>query len=132
MTELYKFSSAEDRKASLRRLDRISAEMWRIIRATHVIVAGKAGEVATWGTDEEGNPQPVLDDKPKIEAARTLIQVEARRAKLLGLDAPTRHEELTLDVLDAEIERLSAALGDEGRRIVNECGYRTEEPPRPG
>jgi hypothetical protein len=34
-----------------------------------------------------------------------------RRAKLLGLDAPTTREVVMLDAIDAEIERLIAELG---------------------
>jgi len=53
-----------------------------------------------------------------------LIRVDQRRAKLLGLDAPTEHAVLTIDRLDAEICRLAAALGDTGSRILDESGDR--------
>jgi hypothetical protein len=38
------------------------------------------------------------------------IRVLERRAKMLGLDAPTRTEVLTLDAIDAEIRQLEAEL----------------------
>jgi hypothetical protein len=33
-----------------------------------------------------------------------------RRARLLGLDAPTQHQVLTIDAIDEEIRRLEAEL----------------------
>lgn len=118
LTELAKLASGEDRKAALRRLDNIAAEAWAVVRTEHVHVTPK-------GTVAFHDGRAVLDDKPKLEALNTLIRVEQRRAKLLGLDAPTRHEVVTIDQLDAEIERLVGALGDTGSRIAVESGYRT-------
>jgi Homeodomain-like domain len=38
------------------------------------------------------------------------LAIMQRRARLLGLDAPTKHEVLTIDAIDAEIARLEAEL----------------------
>jgi hypothetical protein len=54
---------------------------------------------------------PVPDDGPVLAAIDRLLKIQERRAKLLGLDAPSRHEVVSLDALDAEINRLSAELG---------------------
>jgi len=46
-----------------------------------------------------------------LKAVETVLKVIDRRCKLLGLDAPQRHEVVTLDAIDAEIARLTAELG---------------------
>ncbi len=38
------------------------------------------------------------------------LGIMKRRAELLGLDAPTRHEVMTIDAIDAEIRQLEAEL----------------------
>jgi len=38
------------------------------------------------------------------------LAIMQRRARLLGLDAPTKHEVMTIDAIDAEIARLEAEL----------------------
>ncbi len=59
--------------------------------------------------DRDGNTAgcrglPVLDDGPLLAAIDRLLRIQDRRAKLLGLDAPTRHsvdaEALGRDILD--------------------------------
>lgn len=45
------------------------------------------------------------------KAVDTALRIIDRRCKLLGLDAPVRHEVVTLDAIDAEIRRLTAELG---------------------
>lgn len=49
-----------------------------------------------------------------LKAIETVLKVVDRRCKLLGLDAPVRHEVVTLDAIDAEIARLTAELGGAG------------------
>lgn len=49
-----------------------------------------------------------------LKAIETVLKVIDRRCKLLGLDAPVRHEVVTLDAIDAEIARLTAELADAG------------------
>lgn len=51
-------------------------------------------------------------DKGALFAVDRVISIMDRRAKLMGLDAPTKHEVLTLDAVTAEIQRLEAQLGD--------------------
>jgi predicted DNA-binding protein (UPF0251 family) len=51
-------------------------------------------------------------DKGALFAVDRVISIMDRRAKLMGLDAPTKHEVLTLDTVTAEIRRLEAQLGD--------------------
>jgi hypothetical protein len=58
--------------------------------------------------------------RPTLEAVGSLIKLEARRAALLGLDAPRRTavRVITEDAVDQEIERLQAALGDRADGVV--------------
>lgn len=48
--------------------------------------------------------RPVLDDGPLLSAIDRLLKIQERRAKLMGLDAPTRHsvdaEQLSRDILN--------------------------------
>lgn len=52
-------------------------------------------------------PKAMSGDPRAIEAALKILD---RRAKLLGLDSPVRLEVLTVDALDAQIQRLEAEL----------------------
>lgn len=54
--------------------------------------------------------------KPALEAGRgyaieKALMIEDRRARLLGLDAPTKHQVTVSDTMTAEIEALAAELG---------------------
>jgi hypothetical protein len=61
--------------------------------------------------------------KNSLYAIDRCLAIMDRRAKLLGLDAPTKHEVLTLDAVTAEIQRLEAQLGD-----TNDARAETSEP----
>lgn len=52
-------------------------------------------------------PKAMSGDPRAIEASLKILD---RRAKLLGLDSPVRLEVLTVDALDAQIQRLEAEL----------------------
>ena len=69
------------RQEELQRLDRLQAGVWQAAAA--------------------GDPRSV----------DTALRIVDRRCKLLGLDAPQRHEVVTLDLVESEIRRLSAELG---------------------
>jgi len=43
-------------------------------------------------------------------AVERCLSIMERRARLLGLDAPTKHEVMTIDAIDAEIRHLEAEL----------------------
>ncbi len=47
-----------------------------------------------------------------VEAWNSIRGWAERKAKLLGLDAPTRFEHLTIDAIDAEIRMLKAEMGE--------------------
>jgi hypothetical protein len=58
-------------------------------------------QVGAWAAAADGDPK----------AIEVVLKIVDRRCKLLGLDAPQRHEVITLDAVDAEIARLTAELG---------------------
>lgn len=99
------------REAELLRLDQLTLEAVKVLARRHFVVA-PGGKIAHH--PETG--QPLEDDSVRLAAIDRLIKIQDRRAKLLGLDAPQRMEVLTLDAVDAEIQRLTdelAALGSE-------------------
>ena len=58
-----------------------------------------------------------LDEKPSTFLVDSILRIMERRAKMLGLDAPLaiRTEVVTVDAVDAEIQRLEAKLEDRAR-----------------
>ena len=86
------------------RLDHLYAEALGVLRREHVVV--DRGEIIK---DDAGHP--LKDDGPVLSAIDRLLKIQDRRAKLLCLDAPAKHEVLTLDAIDAEVYRLEAELG---------------------
>ena len=69
-------------------------------------------------------PQALAGDH---KSAEMVIKLLDRRAKLEGSDAPTKHEVLTLDAIDAEIRKLEAILGESDESATRE----TSETPLP-
>lgn len=95
-----------ERETDLERLDAMLAEAWRVMEAGHLAVSG--GKVVMVGP--EGGESPLADNGPKLEAIRTLLRVLERRARLLGLDAPTRVEaegSLEVRVVGVDVEDLT-------------------------
>lgn len=69
------------------RLDQLLRLANDVIGRDHVIVS--QGRVM-YETTATGDKVRLLDDGPKLQAARTILAIEERRAKLLGLDAPVK------------------------------------------
>lgn len=103
--------ASEVRVLELARLDHALMVAFRILRTNHLLTSG--GKVVEVIDHETGQVVPLIDDKPKLQAIDRIIRIAERRARLLGLDAPTQLQLLTVDVIDAEIARLSAELGIE-------------------
>lgn len=63
-----------------------------------------------------------LDEKPSAFLVDSILRVMERRSKLLGLDAPiaVRTEVVTVDAVDAEIQRLERELEERGRPVHEE------------
>lgn len=92
------------REEELQRLDLLLAEAWAVLKRAHVTVSH--GRIVRDDLEE-----PILDDGPTLAAIDRILKIQERRAKFLGLDAPQRHEVVSIDAVDAEIARLSAELG---------------------
>jgi hypothetical protein len=75
----------------------LAVEAWRELELARLDVLQKA----IWPEAMEGNPR----------AIETALKILDRRAKLLGLDSAIKLEVLTIDALDAQIQRLEAELG---------------------
>jgi hypothetical protein len=84
----------ELRAIEVAKLDRVIDKMTEVMEAAHV--------------KPFNGPEFTIvdypDDGPAIQAARTLIQAQARRSALLGLDSPARAEvtvyEVTINGVD--------------------------------
>ena len=74
----------------LERLKDLERAARRVLTAHHVVV--NSGKVVT-DKDTEGKPYKLTDDGPVIQAITALLRIAERRAKLLGLDAPTKIEQ---------------------------------------
>lgn len=74
----------ELRRVSSLRLDRLTSEAFAVLERDHVHIS-QGGKVVR---DDGG--QIVLDDGPKLAAIDRIVRVEERRARLFGMDAPTR------------------------------------------
>lgn len=86
------------------RLETMERAAWAVLRRTHILVS--QGRVI-----RDDDERPLVDDAPTLNAIDRLLKIQDRRAKLLGLDAPTKVEVLTDDAIDAEVRRLAAELG---------------------
>lgn len=51
-------------------------------------------------------------EKGALFAIDRVLAIQERKARLFGLDAPTKHEVITLDAITTEIMRLEAVLGE--------------------
>lgn len=110
----------ELRQMELIRLDSLWLEAVKVLHATHVTVSN--GRVVM--VERDGEPEPVPDDAPVLQAIDRLLKIMERRSKLLGLDAPAKVEVMSLDRVDAEIERLERELGTQGSQpeaVVPPC-----------
>jgi hypothetical protein len=92
------------RQEELLRLDLLWSKVWEVLAREHVTVSN--GRLV-----RGDNGQPLRDDGPVLQAVDRLLRIMERRTKYLGLDAPTKHEVLTLDAIDRAIQELNAELG---------------------
>ncbi len=92
------------REEELERLDLLLGEAWSVLKRQHITVS----HGRTIYDDRTG--EPLIDDGPTLSAIDRILKIQERRAKFLGLDAPQRHEVVSIDAVDAEIARLSAEL----------------------
>lgn len=94
----------ELRRIQCDQLDYLTGKALEILEATHY--AHSTHGDLLYGPD--GNV--LVDSAPALNAIDRLVRILERRAKLMGLDAPQRHEVTTLDYLDAQIRAATAEL----------------------
>lgn len=94
----------ELRRLHMARLDYLAVQALAVLEREHLTIS-QSGKIVT---DDEG--RQILDDGPTLAALDRLLRIQERQAKLMGLDAPSRHEVMTLDSLDARIAELTAQL----------------------
>jgi len=105
--------ATELRQLELARLDEALRVAFEVLRTKHVVVSHGI-VVRTRVVDPATGKRvtvPLIDDAPRLQAIDRIVKIAERRAKLLGLDAPTQIQVLTMDVIDAEIARLTAEVG---------------------
>ncbi|MGX1483423.1 hypothetical protein RKD45_002499 [Streptomyces griseus] len=100
-----KEAAAEVRAIELDRLDTLYRAALAVLERQHVTVSN--GRVVSL------NEEPILDDGPVLAAIDRLLKIQERRARLLGLDAPTKAAiSITPDRL-AAIEAMAEELGEQ-------------------
>jgi hypothetical protein len=102
------FADADSlRKIELAHLDKAQSKALEILDKQHVAISASGKVVYNDG-------EPVLDDSVALKAVDSLVKVQGRRAKLLGLDAPTRVQAMigiiTLDEQKSDITNLFERL----------------------
>jgi hypothetical protein len=103
------------RDIELERLDHMMRACLDILGRDHVLVQG-GKVVLTWTSypdaalGELGTSAPMLDDGPKLAAVDRLLRISERRARLLGIDAPERVEQVgkvTVELVGVDLSALS-------------------------
>jgi hypothetical protein len=105
LANLHRFAVDEHRAMELQSYDELEAECWRQLRMLHVLV-----DRGTIVHDEHG--EALHDDRFVLETVDRILKIKERRARILGLDAPTKAEVLNIDSIDAEIARLEQELAE--------------------
>jgi hypothetical protein len=73
---------AEYRREMDAQLDELHREAMKVLEAKHLRINN--GEIV------HADGEPVIDDAPVLRAIETILKVQERRARLHGLDAPTK------------------------------------------
>lgn len=115
--------AAEVRALELLRLDEMWVAALSVLKRAHVTVSnGRVVRVKK----SDGTEEPLLDDGPVLAAIDRLLKIQERRARLLGLDAPTKVEVISDDTVDREIKRLTEELdrtaADEAAAVEEPAG----------
>lgn len=93
----------------LAEMDEMAQEAWKVLRNTHYVV--DRGEVVLL------DDAPLLDDGPVLAAIAKLLDIQARRAKLVGLDAPAR---ATVTHTSSDVDAAVADLSAEFDRVAGQ------------
>lgn len=129
MSRDVKETTSQVRQLELERLDMLLVQAFEVLNKDHVHVSnGRAAHAEVYATDEDGRVlfenddqgnrhpvveryEPLYDDKPKLDAIKTIVKLMERRAKYLGLDAPTGGDPVHPEHVRTEIETMANELG---------------------
>lgn len=98
-----RFARDEQRFMELRGLNEIEVRLWKLLDTEVVLV--QHGRLVVL----DGAPMP--DHRFQLEVMDRILHVKQQRAKLLGLDAPTRIETISLTSIEEEINRIESEIG---------------------
>lgn len=102
MARAVRFAGDEERHLQLQSLDELELRLWKLLdNGTVLVQQGRIIEMDGIALD---------DHRFALEVVDRIVKVKDQRAKLLGTYAPTRVETLTIDSVEAEIERLQKEL----------------------
>lgn len=99
----------EQRLLELQSLDELERACWTELRARHILVSN--GRVVRDDFDV-----PLEDDRFALETIDRILKIKEQRNKLLGLNAPTRSEVLSIDSVDAAIMDLEREVAERRSR----------------
>lgn len=105
--------------AELEKLDMLESAAVAVLERRHYSISAKGQLI--WHNPQPENPfsqeKPLEDDGPLLAAAQTMLKIAERRAKLLGLDAPSKKivEVTNYDGIDADVRRLVDELAARGQ-----------------
>lgn len=109
MADAVRFARDEQRYMELRGLNEIEVRLWKLLD-TEVVLVQHGRMVILDGI-------PMADHRFQLEVMDRILHVKQQRSKLLGLDAPTRIETITLTSVEEEIMRLEEDLRRQGGKI---------------
>lgn len=94
------------RELEIERLDRMQLTVLNILDREHYVISD--GRVVTRIDAETDEKVPIPDPGPVFQAIDRLLKIAERRARLLGLDAPTKVDTTVTDV--TQIDPDTAAM----------------------
>ena len=106
---------ASAKSGALEHLDFLQRETLKILRRTHYVAQfGKIAFLEEEQPDGSVRSVPLVDDGPILAAIRELRQIEERRAKILGYEAPRQQPVLVLtdEILLEALAQREAELGE--------------------
>lgn len=102
MARAVRFAGDEERHLQLQSLDEMELRLWQLLDEGMILV--QQGRIIM------ADNAPMDDKRFNLEVLDRILKVKDQRAKLLGTYAPTRVESITIDSVEAEIERLQKEL----------------------
>lgn len=102
MARAVRFAGDEERHLQLQSLDEMELRLWQLLDEGMILV--QQGRIIM------ADDAPMDDKRFNLEVLDRILKVKDQRAKLLGTYAPTRVESITIDSVEAEIERLQKEL----------------------